>query len=129
MAPAAVGVSAVRLLLDEHFSFRIAEQLRRRGFDVLAVAERADLRQMSDQDLLRCAHRDERAVVTENVQDFLPIHGEFLNHGEPHSGIVLTSPHKFSRSTAGIGTLVTALARLLEQRGNERALQSDVLWL
>jgi predicted nuclease of predicted toxin-antitoxin system len=119
----------VRLLLDEHFSFRIAEQLRKRGFDVLAVAERADHRQLTDEDLLRWAHTDKRAVVTENVQDFLPIHGEFLNHGEPHSGIVLTSPHKFSRSTAGIGTLVTALAELLQERGSEGALQSDVLWL
>lgn len=119
----------MRLLLDEHFSFRIAEQLRKRGFDVLAVAERAELRQMSDEDLLRWAHTDERTVVTENVQDFLPIHGEFLTHGEAHSGIVLTSPHKFSRSTAGTGTLVTALAKLLQERGNEVRLQSEVLWL
>jgi predicted nuclease of predicted toxin-antitoxin system len=119
----------VRLLLDEHFSFRIAEQLRKRGCDVVAVAERTDLRQMSDEDLMRWAHANERAVVTENVQDFLPIHAELLNHGEPHSGIVLTSPHKFPRSTAGIGTLVTALAKLLDERADRGPLRSDVLWL
>lgn len=119
----------MRLLLDEHFSFRIAEQLRGRGFDVLAVAERTELRQMSDADLLRWAHAHERAVVTENVQDFLPIHGEFLVHGEPHSGIVLTSARKFPRSNAGIGTLVVALAALLEQRAGTGSLQSDVRWL
>jgi hypothetical protein len=119
----------VRLLLDEHFSFRIAEQLRGRGCDVLAVGESSELRQMSDEDLLRWSHVQRRAIVTENVQDFLPIHGEFLNHGEPHSGIVLTSPHRFPRSTAGIGTLVGALAKLLEERADRETLQSDVLWL
>ena len=119
----------MRLLLDEHFSFRIAEQLRGRGFDVVAVAERAELRQMGDEDLLRWAHANGRAIVTENVQDFLPIHGEFLKGGEPHSGIVLTSSQKFPRSTAGIGPLVSALARLLEEQADGKDLQSDVLWL
>lgn len=119
----------MRLVLNEHFSIRIADQLRGGGFDVVAVAERAELRQMSDEDLLRWAHGNERALVTENVQDFLPIHGEFLNQGEPHSGIVLTSPHRFPRSTAGIGTLVTALARLLQELGDDRAMQSDIRWL
>ena len=119
----------MRLILDEHFSFRIAEQLRGKGFDVLAVAERGDLRQMGDEDLLRWSRADERTLVTENVQDFLPIHGEFLNHGEPHAGIILTSSSKFPRSTAGIGPLVTALARLLQERTDRRCLESDVLWL
>ena len=119
----------MRLLLDEHFSFRIAEQLRRRGFDVVAVVERTELRQMSDYDLLGWAHLDGRVVVTENVQDFLPIHAEFLNHGEPHSGIILTAPNKFPRSIAAVGMLVTALAKLLEEGAGRASLPSDVIWL
>jgi hypothetical protein len=119
----------LRLVLDEHFSFRIAEQLRKRGCDVVAVAERSELRLMRDEDLLRWAHAHERAVVTENVQDLLPVHGEFLNHGEPHSGIVLTSPHRFPRSSAGIGTLVNALAELLQDRSSQGPMSSDVRWL
>jgi hypothetical protein len=117
----------VKLVLDEHYSPRIAEQLRQRNFDVLAVAERPDLREVSDEVLLRWAHGERRAIVTENVQDFLPLHGQFLNQGEAHSGLVLTSPHKFSRSIAGIGRLVTALAALLEECPG--ALGSDVVWL
>lgn len=119
----------MRLILDEHFSFRIAEQLRRAGCDVLAMVERPELRRMSDDDLLRWAHANERALVTENVQDFLPIHGEFLSHGEAHSGIVLTSPQRFSRSAAGIGALVRALSKLLQQRPETGSLRSDVHWL
>lgn len=119
----------MRLLLDEHFSFRIAEQLRGRGFDVVAVVERHELRQLSDEDLLRWSHANERAIVTENVREFLPIHGRFLVQGEPHGGIVLTSPSKFPRNNDGVGRLVKALARLLESRAGKSDLRSDVFWL
>jgi len=44
----------VRLVLDEHYSLRIAQQLRQGGFDVISVTERpTDLRQMDDESLLR----------------------------------------------------------------------------
>jgi len=119
----------VKLLLDEHFSFRIADQLRKGGFDVVAVVERAELCRLSDEDLLRWAHGDGRALVTENVQDLLPIHGRFLNHEEGHSGLVLTTARRFPRSTAGIGTLVAALGKLLQERPDNQALCSDVHWL
>lgn len=119
----------MKLVLDEHFSFKIAEQLRRSGHDVVAVVEVVELRQMSDEDLLRWAHANGRAVVTENVQDFLPIHGQFLNHGEPHCGLILTSSQKFSRSNSGIGALVTALASLLEKHPDGGAFSQDVHWL
>lgn len=119
----------MKLLLDEHFSFRIAEQLRRKGCDVVAVVERSDLREMSDDALLRWASQDERALVTENVQDFLPIHAEFLNHGEQHGGLVLTSARKFPRSNAGFGALVTALAQVLSRHPGSSWLRSDVFWL
>jgi len=119
----------VRLLLDEHFSPRIAEQLRGRGFDVVAVVEQDELRRLADEDLLRWSRANERAIVTENVKDFLPIHGQFLSQGEPHCGIILTSPSKFPRGSAGVGRLVKALARLLESRAGKADLRSDVLWL
>jgi predicted nuclease of predicted toxin-antitoxin system len=119
----------VKLLLDEHFSFRIAEQLRKKGCDVIAAVERLELREMSDDELLRWASRNERAVLTENVQDFLPIHAGFLNHGEQHYGLILTSARKFPRSTAGFGALVTALAKVLSQHPGSAWLRSDIFWL
>jgi hypothetical protein len=42
----------LRLLLDEMYTAAVAEQLRRRNHDVIAVAERADLRGTLDEDLL-----------------------------------------------------------------------------
>ncbi len=120
----------MRLVLDEHYSLRIAQQLRQGGFDVIAVTERpTDLRQLDDESLLRWAHLERRVLVTENAQDFLPIHGQFLSQGEGHSGIVLTSPEQFSRSSSGIGRLVHALTAFIERHGDTGALASDVQWL
>jgi predicted nuclease of predicted toxin-antitoxin system len=93
----------VKLVLDEHFSFRLAEQLRKKGCDVIAAVERPELREMSDEALLRWASRNDRPLVTQNVQDFLPIHAEFLNHGDQHCGLILTSARKFPRSAAASG--------------------------
>lgn len=119
----------MRLLLDEHFSNRVAGQLRKRGCDVVGAIEREELLGLSDEELFGWACRHERALVTENVQHFLPIHGQLLSRGEQHYGLVLTSRRKFPRTSAGIGALVTALARLLADRPGSASLRSDVLWL
>lgn len=119
----------MKLLLDEHFSHRVAEQLRKRGCDVIAVVEQVELREMCDDDLVRWANEKSRAIVTENVQDFLPIHGHLLTEGEAHAGLVLTSPRTFPRSGAGIGPLVTALTKLLTEHPDDDWLRSDVFWL
>ena len=56
----------MRLLLDEHFSRHIAEQLRTRGHDAVAVGERADLAGLADDELFAAAQQERRAIVTEN---------------------------------------------------------------
>jgi predicted nuclease of predicted toxin-antitoxin system len=122
----------VKLLLDEHVSPAIAEQLQARGYDVLPVAERgaadaAHLRRRPDEELLRLAYREGRALVTENVGDFIVIHGAFLARGEPHAGIVFTSRRRFPRHAGGIGRLVAALASLLDRHTG--ALDTDIVWL
>lgn len=120
----------MKLLLDEHYSPRIAGQLRKRGFDVIAQHEIQDLAgAVGDDDLLRWASRDRRALLTENVQDFAPLHEQFLMQGERHGGIVFTSARKFPRSRAGIGPLVAALAGFLKARPGDGALESSVWWL
>jgi predicted nuclease of predicted toxin-antitoxin system len=123
----------VKLLLDEHYSPAIAEQLQERGYDVIPVAERsgaahAHLRQRSDEELLHWARHDGRVLVTENVRDFMPLHQAFLARGDVHAGILFTSPGKFPRRTAAVGSLITALAAFLDRRPAE-AMAGDTAWL
>jgi hypothetical protein len=119
----------LRAVLDEHYSPAIAEQLRKRGHDVVAAADLAELKNRADLDVLRWAISQRRAVVTENAVDFVPLHEQYLARGDRHYGIVLTNARRFPRSHAGTGQLVRALHNLLEQSPHADALRSDLRWL
>ena len=56
-------------MLDEMHAPAIAAALRERGHDVVAVAERLDLRAMTDEELFAWAGHESRRLVTENVED------------------------------------------------------------
>lgn len=66
-------MTAPRLVLDEMFAPRLAVMLREGGHDVIAVADRDDLRAMTDDDLFAWAGAQDRWLVTENVKEFRPI--------------------------------------------------------
>ncbi len=119
----------MRLLLDEHFSPAIAEELRKRGHDVVAAAAIPELRHREDDELLAWGTSQHRALVTENAADYLRVHQLHLSRGDRHYGIVLTSPRRFRRDRAGIGPLVRALDRLLQSFQSEDALLADLQWL
>jgi len=106
----------VKLLLDEMWPPTIARQLRQRGFDVAAVAERSDLRTQLDEVIFATAQAEERAIVTENVHDFLRIASEALQRGIVHRGLILTTNHSFSRHDPRTpGRLINALLELLNE--------------
>lgn len=84
----------MRLLLDEHFSPEIARQLRARGHDVDAARERPELHGLTDADLLEVARVERRALLTENVADFMELHRRALVAGT-HAGLVFTSGRRF----------------------------------
>jgi predicted nuclease of predicted toxin-antitoxin system len=119
----------LRLLLDEHFSPAIAAQLQRRGHDVVAAAERTELKNQEDQELLRWAVGERRTLVSENATDFIELHGQCLTRGQKHYSIILTSAEQFPRRRAGIGRLVRALDTLLRESVPEDALRLDLRWL
>ena len=104
----------MRLLLDEHLSPAIADQLRARLHDVVTVVE-AGLAGMTDERVLAWAVREQRAVVTNNIQDFRALHADSLRTSSPHYGIVLVSTGKYSLRRDNPGPLVAALDRLLVQ--------------
>jgi hypothetical protein len=92
----------------------IAEQLRRRGYDVSAVTERADLRSLDDPALFGLAQQERRAVVTENVADFIPLADGADQRGQRHQGLILIDPGKFPRGNPRtIGRLVAELLAVL----------------
>lgn len=100
----------MRLLLDELIGPRVAQELRNRELDVVAVAERTDLRALPDEAVLDFARDEGRAVVTRNIGDFARLHLQCLAEGRPHAGIVMVTVQAFPQDRGFVGTLVTALA-------------------
>jgi hypothetical protein len=96
----------VKALLDEMVPPVIARQLRDRGHDVIAVAERAELRSLPDHEILAFARAHGRVVVTRDRADYLQLDREMRANGQEHAGLVLVSS-RFA--PAAIGPLVTAL--------------------
>jgi predicted nuclease of predicted toxin-antitoxin system len=114
----------VRLLLDEHLPRVVAEQLRGRSYDVIAVTERSDLRGLPDPELFECAQGEERAMVTYNVDDFLDLDRAYQASERSHAGIVLLSSRRFPRKS--VGPLVNALERFL---AGDAPYRSFIHWL
>ena len=100
----------MKLLLDEHFDYVIAEQLIRRGVDAIAITkDRPDLAGQDDETVLRAANAAGRVVVTNNVRDFAPLVDGFGLSGEQQFGVLFTDDDTFPRDEAGIGPLVRSL--------------------
>ncbi len=119
----------MKLLLDEHYSPRIAEHLRAQGHDVTAVVAQPALAGLADRTLITAACRDGRALLTENVGDFVPIATELTRIGTSHAGIILANPQRFPRSRDGMGRLVEALHSLLVAHPEDDAFADRIVWL
>jgi predicted nuclease of predicted toxin-antitoxin system len=104
----------MKLLLDEHQSPKVAAQLAKAGFDVVAASSQAHTRNITDEELLAVATADNRVIVTENIADFAPLAAHWAADGRTHPGIILTHPDKFNRSRASYpGSLIRALKVIL----------------
>jgi len=119
----------LKLLLDEHFSPVIAQELRKWRHDVIAAATKPELRHRDDAEVLTWSAGQRRAVVTEDAADYLALHRLWVSRGEHHFGVVLTSARRFPRSRRGIGRLVRELDALLHDGADDEALRADVRWL
>jgi predicted nuclease of predicted toxin-antitoxin system len=120
----------MRLLLDEMYPAAVAIALRDRGHDVIAVQEHQTLRQSSDEALFDAAQDLGRAIVTENMVDFLPLHARTLGAGTSHHGLILTTNRRFPRHRRrAIGALVAALDQFLRSPLARDEAASLVQWL
>jgi Domain of unknown function (DUF5615) len=118
----------VRLLLDEQLSPTIAEQLRARSHDVVSAAE-VGLAGAADERVLSSAARDRRAVVTNNIKDFRPMHADYLKTNIAHYGIVFVPTGKYGLKRDQLGSLITALDGLLVELSADGALRDREYFL
>jgi hypothetical protein len=119
----------LKLLIDEHYPPSIAEQLRERGHDAVAVQEDADLRGMLDPNLFTEAQRRNCALLTENTADYIVLDAEYRGRHLAHWGLVFTSNRTFPRGKATtVGALVKALDELLRNADSGDP-SSLVIWL
>jgi predicted nuclease of predicted toxin-antitoxin system len=119
----------VKLLLDEHYSPEIARQLRSRGHDVVAVAARADLVGLSDDALLRRMAQEQRAIMTNNVKDFMLLATRVAQGADDHYGLLFTSDRSMPRRSDAIGRVVDALDAFLQHHQGEDSYRNQVQWL
>lgn len=118
----------MKLLLDEHISPSVARALRDRGHDVVAVAERQELRGVEDRQVLLAAEAEGRVTVTADVRDFIRLGFGRLPNQRWHAGIVLASPTTFPLSNDGSGGLIRALEYLMTEKA-AADLSGEVIWL
>jgi predicted nuclease of predicted toxin-antitoxin system len=123
------GASAVKLLLDEMLSPLIAQQLRDRGHDVEAIAGNALHTALSDDQVMDLARSQGRALVTNNLVDFRPLHHAAITPGGPgHFGMVFM-PSGYRRTRSDVGRIVGALEAELAELPGERDLANAETWL
>jgi predicted nuclease of predicted toxin-antitoxin system len=127
MSPASGQATPDALLLDEMFSPRLAEQLRTRGIDCIAVADDAVLSSQDDQLVLEAALATGRVLVTNNVVDFEPLRTQRTAGDQPIPPLIYTSENAFPRNRKFIRRLVEALDYAVKHRLVHTT--GGVLWL
>jgi Domain of unknown function (DUF5615) len=115
------------LLLDEMFSDAIAEQLRTRGYDVIAVVADPALVALPDEQILAHAATDGRALVIANIKDFMPLDARYRAAGQVHHGLILVSTKTFPQNRSFTAAIATALEVLISDANKIQP--SQVLFL
>jgi len=105
-----------RLLADEDFHRRAADELIALGHDVL-TAQAAGLSGLQDPDVLAFATVNGRAVLTHNRRHFIRLH----TTAQPHAGIIVCSRDdtdpiglagRVHAAIGGLATLANVLIRV-----------------
>ena len=98
----------MKFYLDANLSPKIAELLRRRGFDAVSALD-VQKAQSSDQEQLDLAAREGRCLVTKNARDFIDLSEEAIRRQVPHAGMILCPP---SMRGYEFGAIAEALIRV-----------------
>jgi hypothetical protein len=119
----------VKLLLDKMLAPDIARELRARGHDVEAVAGHPDREGLSDSQIMVVARTERRAMVTNNLRDYRPLHSEAITPGgQGHFGVIFI-PGNYRRTKADTGRIIAALEAKLTLYPGETDLADGEAWL
>ena len=121
----------MKLLFDEMYAPAVAALLRDWGHDAVAIKERPPLMGLPDEDVVRVATAEGRAVVTENVKDYAAVHKRIQAAEQQHRGLILADARRFPRLGPNhVPVLADALAALLSDHGAMLdEIDSFVWWL
>jgi len=103
----------VKLLLDEQISWKVAERLRDRGRDAVAVVADPQIAGLDDRAVFDLAQCERRALVTYNCLDFIRIVREWATFDRTHRGVVFVRPVKLPSSDHG--ELIQQIGRLVKE--------------
>jgi hypothetical protein len=96
------------------FSGAIAEHLRAKGHDVLAVVANPALVALPDEQILAHAASTGRALVTANIKDFVPLDARYRAASQAHAGLILVSAKTFPQDRSYTVAITNALSALLD---------------
>lgn len=117
----------MKTLLDEMWPDWIAREMRKLGHDVTAVKENKGISGKPDQIVFDIAQKQVRAVLTDNVRDYMALARQRLQQGQHHSGLILTSNRSLSRAKQS--TFRTVIKRLSDLMDSHRNLNDQEYWL
>ena len=79
----------VALYTDSHITRILAKELKARGFDALSAHDVGNS-DLDDADHLAYAAEHQRALLTFNAKDFVPLFSEWWAQGRIHAGVIVS---------------------------------------
>lgn len=113
-------MAAIRVYLDEDVRPLLAEVLRQRGYDAVSSIELGRM-QVADADHFEYAARDDRAILTFNLRDFIPLAKTSIQSGRRFAGLVVSEQLPFR-------VLLHRVLRLLGTRQSDEV-ANRIVWL
>lgn len=116
------------MALDEHMAPSIAAVLRANGHDVIAVADRSELRGLPDHILIDRLALERRCLATFDVADFARWGAIRMAAADPHAGILLISIRQYDPG-GHQGRLIEAIDTMMRRHPSGDAFADRLEWL